>query len=203
MSNITDLPYKNGLISQSFWFSETRTVIKLMAAGISLPEIRKRCNAENLFGMANEGRIKEVSQRITKRCEKMDDALVRIYMDSDLATQKLINLIIILRNDHLFFDFINEVYKEKNILGQFELTLEDVNVFMTRKDNESDVVAGWKDVTKRRLRNTYLNFMTDAGLLSCENKRYTITVPIMDIVLERKLIADGEESLVKAITGVR
>ncbi len=78
----------------------------------------------------------------------------------------------------------------------------DVNVFFAKKEAQSELIAGWKDSTKRHLRSCYLNFMTDANLLTIIDKKKTITLPILDIALERYLIARNEEVLVKALVGV-
>ena len=43
----------------------------------------------------------------------MDKTLIDLFCTSDLATQKVINLIAILRSDRLFFEFMFEVYREK------------------------------------------------------------------------------------------
>lgn len=201
MSNITELDYSAGLVSQSFWFPEMRTILKMILSGMDEKEIRQKCITENLFGMPNERRILEVYLRMKARSSRLDEPMMRLFMESDLATQKLINLVSILRGDRLFFEFINEVYREKVILGQTEIADMDINAFFTRKGAEEEFVENLSDATKRRLRGSYKNYLKDAGMITADGKKYFITVPIMDIVLERKLIADGEESIVKAITG--
>lgn len=139
---------------------------------------------------------------IITRVKAMDDRLVELFCSSDLATQKLINLVTILRTDRLFFEFVYEVYREKVILGTSIMEDTDVNVFFTKKEAQSDLIAGWKDSTKKHLRSCYLNFMTDANLLTVIDKKKTITPPILDIALERYLQSENEEVLVKALTGV-
>ena len=88
------------------------------------------------------------------------------------------------------------------ILGVEIMEESDVNVFFTRKEAQSELIAGWKDSTKRHLRSCYLNFMTDANLLTVIDKKKMITPPILDIALERYLQSVGEEVLVKALAGV-
>ncbi|MFR1371100.1 MAG: BrxA family protein [Eisenbergiella massiliensis] len=70
---------------------------------------------------------------IITRVKAMDDRLVELFCSSDLATQKLINLVTILRTDRLFFEFVYEVYREKVILGTSIMEDTDVNVFFTKK----------------------------------------------------------------------
>ncbi len=115
-------------------------MIKLIVAGKPDTEIRRICLEENLFGMPNERRILEVCQRMKARSSRLDAPMIQMFLDSDLSTQKLINLVAILRGDRLFFEFIYEVYREKAILGQMEMTDMDVNAFFTRKGVESEFV---------------------------------------------------------------
>lgn len=198
----TDI-YSAGLVSQSFWFLEFKKVVRLRQEGLAYEEIKKKCVEENLFGAAKEYRGLRMTGYIIARVKVMDDRLAELFCSSDLATQKLINLAAILRKDRLFFEFIYEVYREKIILGMDVMEDRDVNVFFTKKEAQSDFIAGWKDSTKKRLRSCYLNFMTDANLLTVIDKKRTITPPILDIALERYLQSAGEDVLIKALTGVK
>lgn len=194
--------YSAGLMSQSFWFLEFKKVVKMRQEGTADDDIKKKCVEENLFGAAKEYRALRMAGYIITRVKTMDDTLVDLFCTSDLATQKLINLVTILRTDRLFFEFVYEIYREKVILGVEVMEESDVNVFFTRKEAQSELIAGWKDSTKRHLRSCYLNFMTDANLLTVVDKKKMITPPILDIALERYLQSAGEEVLVKALAGV-
>jgi hypothetical protein len=193
--------YSAGLMSQSFWFIEFKKCVRLKSQGLTDAEIKKMCIEENLFGAATENRVRRMASYVVNRLAAMDEQLVKIFCEADVATQKLINLIMILKLDQLFLEFIFEVYREKIILGSPSLDEKDVNVFFTRKETQSEVVAGWKDSTKRHLRSCYLNFMTDANLLTVIDKEKKITPPMIDIVLEKYLKMKGEETILKALTG--
>ena len=197
-----DETYSAGLISQSFWFIEMKKLIKLIDDGKSEQEIKKLCIEENLFGAAKEYRAKRIYGYLWNRAKNLDKSLVELFVSSDLATQKLINLVAILKGDRLFFEFLFEVYREKSILGVPTLENADVNIFFKNKEIQSDDVATWTDSTKKKLCATYLNFMVDANLLTVIDKQKTITPPILDIALQRYLEATGSGSIVKAITGV-
>lgn len=194
--------YSAGLISQSFWFVEMKKVIKLINDGKSEAEIKKMCIDENLFGAAKEYRAKRIYGYIWNRTKMLDEALINLFCTSDLATQKVINLITILRADRLFFEFVFEVYREKNILGITVIEDADANIFFKNKEIQSKDIASWTDGTKRRLRSIYFNYLIDANLITVVDKKKTITPPILDIALERYLEACGESIIIKAITGV-
>ncbi|MDO4554250.1 MAG: DUF1819 family protein [Lachnospiraceae bacterium] len=199
MDNVT---YSAGLMSQSFWFLEFKKVVLMRHKGMAYDEIKKRCVEENLFGTAKEYRALRMAGYIITRVKSMDETLIELFITSDLATQKIINLITILRTNQLFFEFVYEVYREKVILGTEILEEADVNIFFHKKETQSDLIAGWKDSTKKHLRSCYLNFMTDANLLTIREKKKMITPPILDIALERYLKAIDEDAMVRAITGV-
>lgn len=197
-----DETYSAGLMSQSFWFIEMKKLIKLIDDGKSEEEIKKLCIEENLFGAAKEYRAKRIYGYLWNRAKNLDQTLIELFINSDLSTQKLINLVAILKSDRLFFEFLFEVYREKTILGVPSIENADVNIFFKNKEIQSDVVATWTDSTKKKLSAVYLNFMVDANLLTVIDKQKTITPPILDIALQRYLEATGSGSIVKAITGV-
>lgn len=165
-------------------------------------EIKKLCIDENLFGVMKEYRAKRIYGYIWNRAKRLDKTLIDLFCTSDLATQKVINLIAILKTDRLFFEFMFEVYREKNILGIPVIEDADVNIFFKNKEIQSEDIATWTDGTKRRLRSIYFNYLTDANLLTVVEKKKTITPPILDIALERYLETCGDGAIIKAITGV-
>lgn len=194
--------YSAGLVSQSFWFVEIRKIIKLVNDGMTEDEIKNLCIDENLFGAMKEYRAKRIYGYIWNRIKQLDKTMIDIFCTSDIATQKVINLISILRSDRLFLEFMFEVYREKNILGVNVIEDSDVNIFFKNKEIQSEGVAAWSDVTKCRLRSIYINYLTDSNLLTVVEKKKIITPPILDIALERYLEANGDDTILKAITGV-
>ena len=201
--NVIDLPYSAGLMSQSFWFQEFRQILRLWADGNDDETLKAMCSDQSYFGAVNAYRAKRMCGYLLKRKSTLDDDMIDLFLHTDMPTQKLINLIAVVRGDHLFFDFLNEVYREKALLGTLELTYADVNAFFTRKSSESDIVSGWNDGTIKHLRSSYLDFMGGANLLSGSKGNRQITTPVIEMALERKLLKDGDESILKAIGGMR
>lgn len=195
--------YSAGLVSQSFWFIEMKKIVDLIVDNRSEQEIKQICIEENLFGAAKEYRAKRIYGYIWNRVKNLDSFLVNLFVESDVATRKIINLIAIIMGDRLFFEFLYEVYREKVILGVPHLESADVNIFFRNKEIQNENVASWNDSTKRRLGSAYLNYMFDANLLGTDGKQKIITPPILDTVLQHYLQDSGKSSIVKAITGVK
>lgn len=194
--------YSSGLVSQSFWFVEFKKIVEMIANGIDEAEIKSQCLDKNLFGAAKEYRAKRMYGYIWNRVKKLDSTLIDLFLSLDIQTQKIINLISILKGDRLFFEFIFEVYREKVILGIPIMEDKDANIFFNNKEIQSEDVEKLKEVTRKRLRSAYFNFMIDANLLSVVNKEKTITPPILAIALEHYLEVNGDTSIAKAIMGV-
>lgn len=195
--------YSAGLMSQSFWFVEMKKVLNLIKSGKCYDEIRNICLSENIFGAINEYRAKRMCNYVINRAKLLSPDMMELFFTSDLQTQKLINLISILKSDRLFFEFVYEVYRENIILGNYQISDSDLNVFFNNKELQSEVVLNWKESTKKHLKSTFINYLFEANILGSNRKTYTILPPILDIALERYLIISGEETIVNALTGVK
>ena len=194
--------YSSGLVAESFWFIEFKILIKLRYEGKSWDDIKALCLNENLLGISKEYRAKRIFGYLKNRIEVIEDGYLEIFMHTDLQTQKIINILASAKKNRLFFEFLYEVYREKVKLGALELTASDINIFFKNKQEQDENMSTWTDVTLRRLRSTYMNFLVDAGLLTISDKQKKITPPILDITLENFLKDTGEMQMIKAITGV-
>ncbi|MEK4535458.1 DUF1819 family protein [Peribacillus sp. FSL K6-1552] len=193
--------YSSGLVAESFWFVEFKQLIKLRNEGKSWEEISLLCLNENLLGISKPYRANRIFGYLKNRINVLDERLIQTFLGADLKTQKIINIFAISRKNKLFFEFLYEVYREKVVIGVEELTASDINIFFKNKQAQDETINKWTDVTLKRLRSSYMNFLTDAGLLTNSDKRKLITPAILDITLENYLIDINETQLIKAITG--
>ena len=170
-------------------------------SGLSDSELKTEIITNNLFGAPNEYRAKRIYGYISRRASSLDDKAIELFFNSDLSTQKIMNLICIMRTNRLLFEFVNEVYREKIILGADEIEPADARVFFNNKSVQSDAIAKLTDSTKKKVTSTIMTILSDSNLLTEQNKKRKITPPIIDILLEKYLIANGEEDIIKAMTG--
>lgn len=195
--------YSAGLVSQMFWFVELKQVIQLIQDGQTAEAIRVRCVGENLFGAAKEYRAKEIYRAVWRRAGHLEPALQQLFLSSDVTTQKLIALIAILRDNSLLLEFLYDVYQEAVILGTQTLSTTDVLRFFERRELDNASIASWTPQTRRRLASSYLNFLTDANLLTPSGRQRLITPPIISVALQDYLESHHEKHLLTALTGGR
>ena len=196
--------YNAGLMSQSFWFVEFKKIVVLHKNGADYDEIKRQCIEENLFGAINPNREKRMCGYLLTRLRSMDDRLIELFINGDVSTQKLINLITVMNTNRLFFEFVYEVYRNKLIVGDTSIDLKDGNIFFAQKETQNDDLASWKESTKKKLRSLFLNILTEADLVRWaddKKQKRIVNRVFITIELENYLKATNM-SMYKAIAGV-
>lgn len=199
---MTRREYSAGAVKFSFWFMEFKVVVKFLAEGMTLDEIKEKNQKENIFGAPTTIRAGQIFSTVSARIKTLDVSFYSIFMESDLATQKLFALAGAMAHDTLFFDFVYEVVREKLIIGSNEFSDSDINIFFKNKQLQDEKVAKWTDATLNRLGKTYKTLLFEAGLTDKGTPRI-ILKPILDPVMEHWLFDNDMEPIAKALTGVR
>ena len=197
--------YSAGAVKHSFWFMEFRNEAKLLSEGKSFEEIRELCRNENIFAASTPERSMQIFNTVSSRIKAVGSSFYPIFLDGDVATQKIFNLAAIMANDTLFFDFMYEVVREKMIIGTSVLTDADIRIFFKNKQTQDEVVAKWTEQTLQRLGRSYKAQLYEAGILDDKARRTErqILKPILDPTLKYWLEDYGYGQVVKALEGVR
>ena len=195
--------YSAGAVKLSFWFMEFRKVAGLLNKGKTLDDIKKLNSEENIFGAPTKDRAEKIMNTIASRMNCIPSSFLRIFTDSDIATQKLFVLASILASDTLFFDFVYEVIREKMILGSNEFSDSDVRIFFRNKQVQDEKVASWTDATIARLGTSYKTMLFEAGMTDRGKTIRKVNKPILDPVFAHWLDDNGLGQIEKALAGVR
>ena len=195
--------YNAGLMSQSFWFIEFKKIVQLYHEGNDYDEIKRQCLEENLFGAINPYRGKRMGGYLLTRLRSMDERLIEIFVNADITTQKLINLVTVMNTNRLFFEFVYEVYRNKLLIGESSIDLKDCNIFFSQKESQNDDIASWNETTRKRLKSLFLNFLIEADLVKwADDKKQgrSINRVFVSMPLESYLKSTNV-SMYKAIAG--
>lgn len=196
------MEYSAGLTSKLFWLQESRKTAAYILEGYSRADIRKIAWQENIYQVKAEYRAYEVLNGTYRRVSALPRTVMQTFASCDIETAKILNLIAILIDSRLFFEFLHEVYAEKIRLGEKEITDRDLNVFFSDKAMQNDVVAGWTEVAVKKLKQCITRMMFEAGLLESSSKPRTIKHIHIDYRTEELLTANGLEEYLKAVKGV-
>lgn len=195
--------YSAGAVKHSFWFMEFRNETKLLSEGKSFDEIKELCKTKNIFAASTPGRATQICNTVSARIKALGESFYPVFLNGDVSTQKLFNLAAIMANDTLFFDFVYEVIREKMIIGSNDYKPSELSIFFKNKQLQSEKVAGWTDTTFTRLGKSYRSFLFEAGVTDKGKEVRRIFKPILEPDMERWLIDNNMEQIVKALSGVR
>ena len=195
--------YSAGAVKHAFWFMEFRKVVTLRNEGKTWEEIKKASEEENLFGAPTPARVKQIWNTVSARTKALDDSFYPIFMNSDLASQKLYALVAVMANDTLFAEFVYEIILEKMIIGINEYSPSDIRLFFKHKQEQCEKAAGWTDQTLERLGHSYRNFLYEAGVTDNGRGIRKILKPILDPEMESWLQKQHMDYYLKALKGER
>lgn len=195
--------YSAGATKYSFGFMEFRNEVKLLSEGKTFEEIRELCKTENIFASVTPARAVLTYNAVTARIKALGDSFYPVFMNGDVATQKLFALAAMMVNDTLFFDFVYEVIREKMIIGSNEYTQSDVNIFFKDKQLQCEKMTGWSEMTLCKLSRNYKTYLYEAGVTDKGKAVRKIYKPILEPDMERWLIDNDMKQIVKALSGVR
>lgn len=195
------MEYSAGMTSKPFWLLEGIKTAKLICDGKTKQEMKELVWLDNIYQVKAEYRAYEVLNGTYNRLKDLPIQLIELLANADIRTAKIVNLVAILVKDILFLEFVSAVYAERVHLGLNEITERDLNEFFIRKQMESDIVAQWKEVTIKKLKSSYISFLSEAGMLVLEGKKKRITPIVADYNLLNTLRQLDMDEYLKIMTG--
>lgn len=202
MEEIILMEYKSTIKSKPYLYKETKKASSLINKGLKVEEIKGKSIEDNIFQLESEARKREVASIITARLKKLDEHIIYSIENSNIETSKILVLYAILKTDRLFFEFINEVYKEKILLKDLFIRDKDFGVFFQNKREQSERVASWSEYTFKKLKQVYIRILFESGLIVNQNGDREIRIPIIESEIKDYLYSIGDSVYLNAILGI-
>lgn len=194
------LTYSAVLTGEPFLYFEIKQVAKLKSEGLSEEEIKQKVAKENLFQYQTGKSVNKMLNAVVKRISVLDPYLVKLLANGPVETSKLVAVYAIMKTNLLFFEFMEEVYKEKISTQETKLENKDFNLFFLNKGEQSETVVQWHTCTLNKLRQVFTRILAEAGLISDIRKKELRRV-VVEKELADHLIAIGEQRYLEAIQG--
>ncbi|TCO79774.1 DUF1819 family protein [Marinisporobacter balticus] len=197
------MDYKSTIKSRPYLYKETKKAAILIKQGFTVDEIKNKSIEDNIFQFESESRKKEVASIISTRLKNLDEFIIDKIVEGNVETSKILVLYSIIKTDRLFFEFMNEVYKEKFLLKDFFLRDKDFNVFFQSKREQSEKVASWTEYTFKKLKQVYVRILFECGLIENQKGDRKIKTPILESEAKEYLYKIGDKIYINAILGDR
>ncbi|KRL03908.1 DUF1819 family protein [Liquorilactobacillus hordei] len=193
--------YSAGLVSQRFWFYETKQYIEMLNDNKIDKEIKQLSDEVNIFGAVSTSRAKEICNAARRRANILGKDMQEFFPSLNIDNQKIVILISVLLLNDLMLEFMMEVYQFQLQRGVLQLTPTDYKAFFSEKQRTNKVVASWKPYTYNRLASSYKNYLLESGLIRETKGVDTITPKILDSRVLKWLKSINRLDIIEAITG--
>lgn len=195
------MEYKSTIKSRPYLYKETKKAANLMIQGLEVGDIKSKSLEENIFQLESEARKKEIASIIVARLKDLDEFIINRISRGNVETSKILVLYAIIKTDRLFFEFMNEVYKEKLLLRDLFLKDKDFNTFFQSKREQSGKVASWTEYTFKKLKQVYIRILFECGLIENQKGDRKIKIPILESDVKDHLYKIGDKIYINAIIG--
>ena len=195
------LEYTATNTGRPFSITEMITAAKLKQEGYTDKEIKQKSNEENIFQARSEHYKNKVATTVLTRLNTLDEYLLYKVANGDIETAKQITIYSIMKSDKFFFEFMNEIYKDKIVLRDYKINDSDINIFIQRKQEQIPQIAKWTESTLKKLKSQYTSMLSEAGFINRKKEYIEIIQPIIDKQTQNHLIEIGDEAYLKAMIG--
>ncbi|WP_368986277.1 DUF1819 family protein [Caldifermentibacillus hisashii] len=189
----SDNKYTTTLNGAQFLLYEFSQIVKLKEQGLTDEEIKEKVIDENILQQEKVSSLKRRLRYLLPRVNVLDETLRCFVIHESIDIIKVINFYSILKTDRLFYEFMNEVIKEKFKSNNYNLEKKDLNAFFTYKAEQNDTLKSWSDSTIQRLKQVYMRMLEEVGILT-DRKTGELKRLIIDDQLKSHLrsIGDGQ-----------
>jgi len=98
----------------------------------------------------------------------------------------------------LFYEFMDEVIREKLQNNDYLIEKKDINLFFTTKSEQSEKVASWSEINKEKLKRAFMQVLYESGILK-ERRGKELNRLIIDEQIKDHLIRIGDTQYVRAM----
>lgn len=196
------MEYSAAMTSRPYLYKETKQVASLLSKGTDINDIRKISIEDNIFQLDKEYRRIEIAQATTSRLKDIDSFIINKIANGSTELSKLLVVYIIMKHNRFFFEFINEVYKEKIILKDAFIRDKDFNIFFDSKKEQSEKVQGWSESTFKKLKNVFTIILVDSGMVIKKGNELEIQVPLIDKDIKEYIKSLGDSIYLNALEGI-
>ena len=200
---ISDRPYRCRTM-EYFWFPETRQAIQeIVNNNMDIENLDELSSNENFFNAISKNRAKETARGVIRRLKVADNTFFSFFITQSVEYQKLLVLILMMIDNRTVFEFMNDVFKEKLILGDMTITDGNVIGFIHTIQGQDTKAAEWSDSSVKKLRSSLKGYLRESGLAVTDGRNLKIVRPILDQSFNEFLKQQSLDIITKIFAGER
>lgn len=131
----------------------------------------------------------------------VNEEFLSFFSAQDAMAQKQLCVVLVMLTDRTFYEFMNAIFKEKMILGVYELYDSDLVGFVHRLQESDERIAKWSDAAVIKVRDNYKYILKEAEFISKTGTTREIVRPIISDAMKTFLIDEGLLPIYKILAG--
>ena len=184
-------------------FQEMSEAINLLANGGTIEDLEKMSKEENIFSAVSKSRAREILSIMRRRLGRVDKDFLDFFLTESIEMQKVLCIVTVMMDDRSFYTFMDEVFKEKLIVGDLILYKDDLISFIHRLQARDNKAAEWTDAGIKKMRDNFKSILRDGGLISATGEDRQILRPLLTDETSRFLDQQGLITIRKILVGER
>lgn len=183
------------------WYRETKQCIELLRDGRSFDDIKELSQSENIFNAASASRADNIRVVTARRLKAVNEEFLDFFLSQDAMAQKQLCVVLVMLTDRTFYEFMNNVFREKMILGVSELHDSDLIGFVHKLQESDERIAKWSDAAVIKVRDNYKHILKEAEFISKAGTTREIVRPIISDAMKNFLQDKGLTTIYKILAG--
>ncbi|CCZ63530.1 DUF1819 family protein [Hungatella hathewayi] len=183
------------------WYRETKQCIELLRDGRSFDDIKELSQSENIFNAASASRADNIRVVTARRLKAVNEEFLDFFLSQDAMAQKQLCVVLVMLTDRTFYEFMNNVFREKMILGVSELHDSDLIGFVHKLQESDERIAKWSDAAVIKVRDNYKHILKEAEFISEAGTTREIVRPIISDAMKNFLQDKGLTTIYKILAG--
>ena len=156
---------------------------------------------ENIFNAASSSRADNIRVVTARRVKAVNEEFLDFFTSQDAMTQKQLCIVLVMLTDRTFYEFMNNIFREKMILGVSELFDSDLIGFVHRLQESDERIAKWSDAAVIKVRDNYKHILKEAEFISESGTTREIVRPIVSDAMKTFLQDEGLTPIYKILAG--
>jgi len=137
---------------------------------------------------------------VMRRLEVINKTLAAMILEDSVVDQKVLNLYAIMKTDILFFEFMDEVIREKFRVNDYVLEKKELNLFFTEKAEQSERVSAWSEINIEKLKRAYMQVLIESGVVR-DRKTGELNRLLINERVKEHLRHSGDNEYIEAMGG--
>lgn len=175
--------------SENFYYIEAKRLASVMSINkeFSKEELEAYIRELDILETNTDNNFRKKFTSIYRRLTSLNEILIERLIEEPADIGKFINLLSIVLNDKILFDFLNEVLREKYFLMDKSIMNDEFNSFMSGKIDQEEKIAKWSEASRKKIIVKIKAYLVETGYLvkkSLKSKEFNISKPLipMDIL---------------------